>query len=203
MESKKRNSLLLMVLLLLIGITALYVAGTYAKYTAEFSGTGTAQVAKWAFKSENESKTIDIDLTENYDPSTLVADRIAPGTSGSFDIALTNEDSEVGVDFTVSFGNVTNKPTNLKFYKDASFNNELDPANDTITGKLAAEDATGVTVKVYWKWLYETGAVTNGIATGDAADTTNGETPASLTVPMTIKGVQTAPSEKAITSHID
>lgn len=203
MEKKKRNSLLLMVLLLLIVITGLYVVGTYSKYTAEVSGNGNATVAKWDFENDNAITTINIDLEENYDETILSNNRIAPGTAGSFDINLVNTHSEVGVDFTVALGSVTNAPTNIKFYKDSSYTTELTPGTSTITGQLEAEDAVGKTVTIYWKWEYETGTVTDGIATGDSADTANGKSGSELTIPVTVKGIQIAPSTTAITSHIN
>ena len=203
MKKSNKKSLLLVVLLLMVAVSTTYVAGTYAKYTAEISGNGTARVAKWAFESDNDEVTIDIDLTETPDPSTLVANRIAPGTSGSFDLNLVNTNSEVGVDFTVKLGTVENIPTNLKFYKDSTFTTELRHGVDEITGQIVAGDSTGVDVKIYWKWEYETGAVTNGVAAGDSADTTAGEDAYTLTIPITIKGIQTRPSATAITTHIN
>ena len=118
MKKQKRNTFMLMILLLLVTLTAAYVASTYAKYTAEITGKqGTATVATWAFDTENQSKTLTVALDETYDATTLVADRIAPGTKGSFAIQLTNANSETGVDFTMNVGTPTGVPTNLKFYK--------------------------------------------------------------------------------------
>lgn len=199
---KQRKSLMLIALLLLVGITAGRVASTYAKYTAKVEGEGSATVAKWAFDTENSTTQFDVTLDGTYDATTLVADKIAPGTKGYFEVKLTNAQSEVGVDFTVEVGTATNKPTNLKFYKDAGYTTELVPGTDSITGQIAQGDATGLKVKVYWKWVYETGTVTNGIAAGDDADTTNGKNAASLTVPLTVKGVQREPGA-ATTTHIN
>ena len=200
---KQRKSLVVIALLLLVGLTTGRVASTYAKYTAKVEGDGTATVAKWAFDTENPTTSFDVKLDGTKpDPTTLVANKIAPGTKGYFEVELTNSQSEVGVDFTVEVGSTTNQPTNLKFYKDAAYSTELVPGTDKITGKIAQGDATGVTVKIYWKWVYETGTVTNGIATGDAADTTDGKSASTLTVPITVKGVQTEPGA-AITTHID
>ena len=200
----KKKNLGLIVLLLLVTVTFAGVAGTYAKYTAEITGKqGTATVAKWAFDTENQSKTLDVQLAPTAHASTLVANKIAPGTSGSFAINLSNKDSEVGVDFTVGLGTASNVPTNLKFYKDAAHTILLTSGTSTITGQIIAGDATGVDVTIYWVWEYETGTVTDGIATGDAADTTNGRAGSTMTLPLTIKGVQTKPSATAITSHID
>lgn len=200
MEIQKRKSLILIVLLLLIGVTSGYVAKTYAKYTAEVSGNGAAVIAKWNFDTENEITTINVALDETYDSSTLVEGKIAPGTVGSFAINLTNADSEVGVDFEINIGTVSNVPTNLKLYSDDSYTTELTTAN--ITGQISAGDSTGIEAKIYWKWEYETGSVTNGIASGDSADTTDGKSAKTLTVPVIVKGVQTEPGV-AITTHIN
>ena len=154
----KKKNLGLIVLLLLVTVTFAGVAGTYAKYTAEITGKqGTATVAKWAFDTENQNKTLNVELAPTADATTLVANKIAPGTSGSFAINLSNANSEVGVDFTVGLGNATNVPTNLKFYKDSSYTEELTTAG-SITGTLAPKNSTGEDVTIYWKWLYETPA---------------------------------------------
>ena len=193
---KHKKSLLILALLLVVAVSMLYIGTTYSKYTAEVSGNGTATVAKWSFEDDNEITTIDINLDETYDESTLVEGKIAPGTSGSFAIELNNENSEVGVDFEVALGSITDKPTNLKFYEDSSYTTEIVPGTDTITGQLEAEDATGLTVNIYWAWEYET-------ANGDDEDTADGEAAATLTIPVTITGEQVEPSTTAITSHID
>lgn len=191
-----KKSIITGVLLLVIGITAGFVASTYAKYTDQVGGDGSASVARWAFGEDNDISSLTINLDQTPDPSTLVANKIAPGTSGSFAISLVNTNTETGVDFTLSLGSVTNVPANLKFYKDSNYTTEIVPGSTKVTGQLAAGDSTGVDVKIYWKWEYET---TNG----DAADTSDGEAARSLTIPVTITGVQTAPSSTAITSHVN
>ena len=188
-EMMNKKSLMIIVLLLLVGLTTGYVASTYAKYTSTVSGSGTATVAKWAFSTENASQTITIDLGGTVDTTTLSADRIAPGTSGSFDVVLTNGDTEVGVDYSVMLTSITNQPTNLKFYSDSSYTTELTPGTSTITGTLDAEDATGVTIPIYWQWAYET----NAIATNDPIDTADGEAANTLTIGVTITGTQVTP----------
>ena len=202
-QKKKKKSLIVMALLMVVGLTCSATAGTYAKYTAEIDGNqGTATVAKWSFEADNPAQTLTINFDETYDASTLVADRIAPGTSGSFNIELNNENSEVGVDWKIVFDNPTNKPTNFKFYSDAAHQNEITSATP-LTGQLTAEDETGLTVPIYWEWAYETGTVTDGIAAGDSDDTTDGLAASTMTVNATITGVQTTPSATAITSHVN
>ena len=200
---KNKKSMFVILLLLLVGVSSIYVARTYAKYIGEAEGTGSAVVAKWAFEDDNVTAINNISLEGTADVSTLSDGKIAPGTSGSFVINLNNENSEVGVDFTISMGTITDKPANLKFYKDANHTTEFVPGTTTITGQLAAEDATGVDVTLYWAWEYETGTVTDGVATGDAADTQAGEAATSLSIPIAIKGVQVRPSTTVITSHVN
>lgn len=197
---KNKKSLLVLVLLLLVGLTSGYVASTYAKYTSEIKdNNGEATVAKWAFTTDNTKQTLTINLAETPDASTLVNGKIAPGTSGSFDVALKNTNTETGVDWTIKLNDVSNKPTNLKFYKDAGHTTELTPGTSTITGQLAAKDSTELKVPIYWEWKYETDA----IATNDPIDTQDGEAANTLTIGVDITGVQTQPSTTAITTHID
>ena len=185
----------MIVLLLLVGLTAAYVSSTYAKYTSTIDdNNGTVTVAKWAFASDNESKDLTIDFTDSYHASTLADGKIAPGTSGSFNIAVVNTNTETGVDFTLTLKDATNVPTNLKFYADDTFTTEV-ALNGTITGQLAAGDSTGLSVPIYWKWAYESGS--------DSADTADGEAAETLSIVMQLTGVQTAPSTTAITSHIN
>ena len=191
--------LLIIVLLVLVGLTTGYVASTYAKYTSTVTGSGTATVAKWAFSTDNASQSITIALNPTVHASTLVNGKIAPGTTGSFNIALVNTNSEVGVDFSIALDSISNKPTNLKFYSDSTYTTELTPGTSTITGQLTAGDSTGVTVPVYWRWEYET----SSIATNDPIDTADGEAANTLTIGVTITGTQVAPSATAITSHVD
>ena len=200
MQKKNKNAIILMALLTLVAVTAMYVASTYAKYTSEITGNnGTATVAKWAFSTDNATQTLTINLAATYDPTTLVGGKIAPGTAGSFNVALVNTTSEVGVDWTIKLNSITNKPTNLKFYKDSSYTTELTPGTSTITGQLIAGDSTGLSVPIYWKWAYET----TEIATNDPIDTNDGGAANTLTIGVDITGVQTTPSTTAITSHIN
>ena len=88
MRKTNKNAVLVFVLLLLVAVSAMMVASTYAKYTSTVTGTGSATVAKWAFTDDNTNTDLTIKLDETYDASTLVAERIAPGTSGEFMIEI-------------------------------------------------------------------------------------------------------------------
>ena len=195
--NQKKKTLVVIVLLLLVGLTFGYVSSTYAKYTSTIDGnTGSATVAKWAFATDNAQKDLTIKFTESYHASTLVDGKIAPGTSGSFNIAVVNTNTETGVDFTVKLKSATNVPTNLKFYTDDTFSEELEIGTGTVTGQLIAGDSEGLSVPVYWKWEYET-------TDGDAVDTSDGEAAKEMSIVVELTGVQTLPSTNPIESHIN
>ena len=159
-KGKKKKSLLIIALLLLVGATFGYVSSTYAKYASDLPVTdGQAVVAKWNFDRENLHKDITVNLTTTASAETLTEGKIAPGTEGSFGIELTNEDTEVGVKYRVTLKDIDNTqlPAHLKFYSDAAHTQEIQPgSDDAIEGTIAAKDATGDTVTIYWAWEYGT-----------------------------------------------
>ena len=120
----------------------------------------------------------------------MVNNKIAPGTQGELTFNVSNKNTEVGTQYTIALSN-ENAPTNIKFYSDSACTIELQ--NSKLTGTLAP-NADSQTVKIYWKWAYETGTVTDGVATGDSSDTTDGENANTMTVTATITGVQVEPT---------
>ena len=101
------------VALILTLISMSFAGGTLAKYTADVTGTATATVAKFAFDlngatEQSASRTINLsDLFKNtYGAGSEVsaaAAVVAPGTSGSAKITLSNK-GEVAIQptFTVT-----------------------------------------------------------------------------------------------------
>ena len=191
----KKKSIGIIALLMLVGATSGYVASTYAKYTSTVTGEGSAIVAAWAFEDDNATTDFEINLAENYDASTLVDERIAPGTSGDFTIALSNENSEVGVEFTIAFDDTENVPQNLVFKQNGT---TIDPTSGTITGYIAAGET--LDVPLTWEWAYSTSDA------NDLKDTTDGKKDLAgrtMTVTASITGVQVPPSTTAITTGIN
>lgn len=179
-----------MALLLLVGISSRYVAGTYAKYTSTVNGSGSATVAKWSFATDNADTDFEISITPTAIEETLVDERIAPGTSGAFDIELSNENSEVGVEVTIAFTGTNNVPSNLVFKQSGTDVVMTGQNANTLTAYIAAGQT--LTVPLTWEWPYET---TGTLATEDGQDTTDGETGAEMTVTAVITGVQVDPAD--------
>ena len=177
MNSKQSRTTKIVVIALFVAIvTAIIIAGTFAKYTTKVEGQGTATVAHWSFSADGYGATEQtrVNLRDtSIKTETLQSDRIAPGTEGSFDIVLDPRGSEVGVDYVITLSNVTNKPTNLHFYSDSAYTDNIEEGSvHTISGNIPlSEVGSQKTVTVYWKWAYET----TEIATNDPIDTTDGE----------------------------
>lgn len=186
MKNNKSRAIIIALLILLI---VLAVAGIWAfsKYTSSLSGTGAATVAKWSFKSGESTTTVTgVTLSDGTLNSKVANGKIAPGTDGNVSVNLDASGSEVAINYTVTISNITNKPTNLKFYSDSAFENELTGSTSyTLTGTIALADvANAVDLPIYWKWDYET-------ASGDATDTS--DSGKAMSFDISITGVQADP----------
>lgn len=152
---KKSYASRLGILALVLALTSTcLLGGTMAKYATEVTGTGSATVAKWSFKVNGETATMaTVDLA-NTNYSNVKSKTIAPGTKGSFDIELDASGSEVAVDYTIAFKNLSGKPDGLKFYSDAARKTEISLSTG-LTGTIALSDVnTKLTKTIYWEWPY-------------------------------------------------
>ncbi|MEI3230105.1 MAG: hypothetical protein V8S24_01915 [Gordonibacter pamelaeae] len=132
---KKSNAARLGVLAVALSlVTACLLGGTMAKYVTEVTGTGSATVAKWSFKAKNQTTTLaEVNIANTaYANTNAATGRIAPGTAGSFDIALDANGSEVAVGYAIALTNLGNMPEGLKFYSGANKTSGI-----TLTGGVA------------------------------------------------------------------
>lgn len=193
MKKSKKGAILIALLLLAIIFVVCGILYTNAKYISSTNGNVSASVAKWVFNVTGNDSYATTDTIENLtiaqtcNASTLTNGKIAPGTSGSFDIVVNAETTEVGLDYNVVFtesnGNTT-LPTNLKFKLDGSDWN----FTDGISGKISSNaDSKVVTHTVTWSWDYET-------TSGDLADTTDGINSLDYLFNVTATGIQVAPT---------
>lgn len=192
---KNLSKKILMSVLLAIIIICAIIKGTNSKYVSDITGDGVADVAKWSFSVNDGTESIKtINLTETYDKSTLIDGKIAPGTSGSFDLVIDATGAEVGIEYKVDFKNETNKPTNLKFtYENETFSS-LDDYEEYFTGTINASDTNRTrTLTVMWEWPYETGSETNTVSQNDTVDTNDGLNDLDYTFDVVVTGKQVVP----------
>ncbi len=148
---KRRKNIVIAIILFALGIS-LVVAGTLAYYRSTLSGVTSGTIAAWNFKANNVTTNFTISLTPNNGVSTS-SSTIAPGTSGSFSVALSASASALGVDYEINFSDFTNLPQNLIFYTDDNYTTTVDLTNNySFEGTLAA--GALLTKTWYWDWPY-------------------------------------------------
>lgn len=212
----KKISVLFLVALVAIG--SYFVAGTYAKYSSEFSGSGDADVAKWSWTINGKDFTTLASVSEEFtiDPFAAVKDSdgtstesdvasnlIAPGTTGSVSLDITNN-SEVNAEYKVEFSATNSNNVPLQYSLDgttwtnniSSLNIGTDPANNNGPVAIAMNGGTTIqngqsTIKFYWKWAYENGTGST-LTTNDQADTALGFAANSSTPTVVIRAKVTA-----------
>ena len=195
MTNKKK---ILIILAIISAIIVSFIGGqSFAKYISEVKGHGVAEVASWSFKvNGQEEQTQTIQLTSTYDSKTLVNNKIAPGTKGSFNIIIDANGSDVGINYTVKIANEQNKPNNLKFiYEDVEYNT-ITELEKVLSGTINADDKNKErTLTIDWMWKYETGSNATQIAENDAIDTNDGKTITDYTFDVIVSGVQVMPQD--------
>lgn len=167
-NKKKIGGILLLISLILV----IFLAGyTFARYYKSINAGGTtASIARWSFGSKNEKAIIN-----------LSEEKIAPGSSGQFEIEVDATNSEVDVDYEILVSEENNIPTNMKFYAETKDEKgTLISTTEEISSfaELAANNLKGTipvesnnqkrNIVVYWNWEFNE----NDTTTVDSDDAT-------------------------------
>ena len=191
----KSKKIILAIAVLLCILLAFIGGQAYAKYITEIKGNGIAEVATWSFKVNDQKEHIqEIKLASTYNNETLVNNKIAPGTSGNFNIIVDATGSEVGIRYNIVFSDEANKPTNLKFiYEDQEYDS-IQELENNLSGVINAnEENKTKTLNIGWKWDYETGQEEEEIAANDLIDTKDAEKLQNYTFKVSVTGTQVEP----------
>lgn len=185
MNKKIKIAIILIAIILIAAIT---ISIAYSRYYTKGTGEGSATVAKWSFKVNEQTDNIGtITLGNTASDNNEVAEgKIAPGTSGQFDVNIDATGSEVGIDYTIKIGQPSTAfPTNLKFYEDASHQKEIANLQDVgLAGSIGLADTTKTkTVSIYWDWEY---------GTDNDEDTLAGKNAETITFDVFVTGIQKA-----------
>ena len=197
---KKKIFILVTIAILLFSILSGLV---YAKMISDISGTAGIEIAKWSFLvNEKDSSLGEINLGKSkYSASTISDKKIAPGTSGSFDIVINATGTEVAIDYSIDVTNVENKPKNLYFVVDGTKFSTLEEMCETLKGRINANDTNKVITKtINWSWDYETEISVDGtrktIEANDLVDIEDCKSAQRFTFTLTITGVQVKPENQ-------
>lgn len=95
-----------------------------------------------------------IDLVKTINEETLIYEKIAPGTNGSFNIIL---DSNYDLKYTIGFNSINEKPKNLNFraIKNEKIIGEadsLEKLSEKLTGYINKNEKINITVNWYWDY---------------------------------------------------
>lgn len=192
---KKSKKIVLLCIAIIAVILACIGEHAYAKYMSRVSGKGTAEIANWSFKvNENDEKMQTISLKSTINNETLVNNKIAPGTEGNFQIKLDATNSDVGINYNIKFANETQKPTNLKFVYDGITYNSITELGNALNGTINAnEDNKIKTLSINWNWKYETGNTVEEINANDIIDTQEAKKIDDYNFDVIISGIQVIP----------
>ncbi len=194
MTKKKK---IIIALAILLGILSSFIGGqVYSKYVARVKGEGIAQVATWQFNvngQEEQVQTINLQSTSNN--QTLVNNKIAPGTSGKFDIIIDATGSDVGINYQVDFRNEKNKPTNLKFSYNGTEYNSITQLTQVLSGTINSNEQEKRKVfPIQWNWKYQTGSTPEEITANDKVDTQDAKNISNYEFDIIVSGTQVAPN---------
>lgn len=186
-----------MALVLIVTLLAvILVSGTYAKYTTAVSAKDTATVARWNITlngediSKGTKKTLKLGLFDTIndtdftsEESDVTAGKIAPGTTGQFEIAKLINNSDVNAQYKITYSIDNNNNIPLEFSKDKNAaDSEWKSLSDFSMNNFEAlsKDSTeGVsTGTIYWRWKFE--------RNDDSADTDFGINTPEVVVTATI-----------------
>lgn len=151
------------VLLIAVLMTTCIIGGTFAKYTSNLAVTATQGIATWnvtldATDEDSATEGIQINLADtvldtNGDATEtdVKSGLIAPGTKGSFKIAIKNA-SQVKANAVLTL-TVPTLPTGMTLKNGAT---ALAAGERTITVSLDMEQSTATEVEFTWEWVYDT-----------------------------------------------
>ena len=195
MKNNKLAKFMALVLLVTL-LAVILVSGTYAKYTTAVSAKDTATVARWNITlngediSKGTQKTLKLGLFDTIndtdftsEDSDVTAGKIAPGTTGKFEIAKLINNSDVNAQYKITYSIDNNNNIPLEFSKDQNAadsewkNLSEFSMNDFVA--LAKDSTQGVsTGTIYWRWKFE--------RNDDSADTDFGINTPEVVVTATI-----------------
>lgn len=192
--SKKKKAVI--ALCILVVMLVAFIGGqAYAKYISQVRGNGIAEIATWSFKVNGEKEQVqEIRLASTCNNQTLVNNKIAPGTSGSFNIKIDATGSDVGINYNITFAQEENKPQNLKFVYGGIEYSSIKELEGKLSGMIEANERDKTrTINVRWQWDYETGRDSSQINENDIVDTKDATNVANYTFQVIVTGTQIQP----------
>ena len=142
MSSKEKNYKKIMIITIIISIIVVLGTVSYAFYQTTINGRVSGTIAKWSFTANNQTDSFDLNLGELY-----------PGKSGTYNITLSAESSDLDVYYELIF---TSANINFLMCWDSSYTKPLVGRGDvSYVGKYGViTKGSSVTIPIYLDWPY-------------------------------------------------
>ena len=142
MTSKEKNYKKIMIITIITSIIVVLGTVSYAFYQTAINGRVSGTIAKWSFTANNQTDSFDLNLGELY-----------PGKSGTYNITLSAENSDLDVYYELIF---TSADVDFLLYWDSSYTKPLVGRGDvSYVGKYGViTKGSSVTIPIYLDWPY-------------------------------------------------
>lgn len=173
-KNNNKRKIVIFTFIFMFAITAAIGVRTFTKFVQSRTSSATPVVAAWQFNNDNNLSTFTVNLADTYVDTTLVGNKIAPGTSGSFSINVSNANTQVGTHYKIKF-NTSTLPDAFRLYADKEWvvdaeepeggywdytypQSEYDWENDINYSYLEGNLAPGANIDrtIIWEWEYNT-----------------------------------------------
>ena len=144
MTSKEKNYKKIMIITIVTSIIVVLGTVSYAFYQTAINGRVSGTIAKWSFTANNQTDSFDLNLGELY-----------PGKSGTYNITLSAESSDLDVYYELIFTGASYTSINSFLYWDSSYTKPL-VGNDSYVGRYGViTKGSSVTIPLYLNWPYD------------------------------------------------
>ena len=150
MTSKEKNYKKIMIITIITSIIVVLGTVSYAFYQTAINGRVSGTIAKWSFTANNQTDSFDLNLGELY-----------PGKSGTYNITLSAENSDLDVYYELIF---TSADVDFLLYWDSSYTKPLGSRYASYVGKYGViTKGSSVTIPLYLNWPYDNPYVEDGV----------------------------------------
>ena len=150
MSSKEKNYKKIMIITIVTSIIVVLGTVSYAFYQTAINGRVSGTIAKWSFTANNQTDSFDLNLGELY-----------PGKSGTYNITLSAENSDLDVYYELIF---TSADVDFLLYWDSSYTKPLGSRDASYVGKYGViTKGSSVTIPLYLNWPYDNPYVEDGV----------------------------------------
>ena len=142
MSNKEKNYKKIMIITIVTSIIVVLGTVSYAFYQTAINGIVSGTIAKWSFTANNQTDSFDLNLGELY-----------PGKSGTYNITLSAESSDLDVYYELIF---TSADVDFLLFWDSSYTKPLVGRGDvSYVGKYGViTKGSSVTIPIYLVWPY-------------------------------------------------